>query len=584
MLFPEQFLYELTSRCDIVQTVSRYVALSRRGTRHFGLCPFHNEKTPSFCVSADRQFYYCFGCGAGGDVISFIMGIENISFTDAVAKLAEQAGMRVPETGADFEAGKKRKRLIEVCRDAARFYHDMLKSGAGSPARAYLERRGIKAAAITAFGIGYSPPERDLLINTLADKGYNKTELLEAGLIVPDSSGGFYDRFRNRVMFPIIDARGAVIGFGGRVLDDSQPKYLNSPETLIFNKRKNLFALNIARKSKSDYFILAEGYLDVISLHQEGFGSAVASLGTAITGEQGRLVSRYKKKVVIAYDSDTAGINASERAIEIMKSSGVSVRVLRMTGAKDPDEYIKKFGREKFARLLDASKRDTEYRLDTLRAKHDLKDDAERLEYLKEAVEVLSRLDGAIERDIYIARVAETAGVSKDAVFAEVNGQRRAAAKKSLKEKEKRDLSPVRKLMPASRELKYSHPKSAFAEEGLAALLFAYRDLIPKAAEKLKPEHFSSELLARLYALISEQYREGSELTMSGIALKFDPEETAHIAAVLARHGSPPKDALDDYIDTIEREFIIRNAESGDGDLLIKAAEFYRKKKGYGDK
>lgn len=586
MSFSEQFLYELTSRSDIVQIASRYVSLTRRGSSFVGLCPFHNEKTPSFNVSADKQFYYCFGCGAGGDVISFVMGIENLSFPDTVIKLADSAGISVPEqTGGDFAAGEKKKRAMDVCRDAAHYYHEALNADSGNRAREYLSNRGISPATVKAFGLGYSPPEWDGLINSMTDKGYTKAELLDAGLILPNKSGGFYDRFRNRLMFPIIDVRGEVIGFGGRVMDGSEPKYLNSPETLVFNKRKNLFALNFARKSKRDYFILAEGYMDVISLHQAGFTCAIASLGTALTEEQVRMISRHKNEVIIAFDSDKAGVSAAERAIELFKMSGINVRVLRMKDAKDPDEYIKKFGRERFSRLLSASQADTEYRLDTAMANFDLNDDAQRVLYMKEAVEILAGILSPIERDIYISRVAEAVKVSKDAVLSEVNRRRKDKWKKSRKEQERRDLSPVKKLMPASRDLKYGNPKSAFAEEGLISLLMGRRELIPKAEEKLLPEHFSSELLSRIYKLIIEQYKTGSELAMTMVTLRFSPEEASHIAAILARNITPQPDALGDYIDTIKKEYLRRAADSEDDtDILLHAAEYYRKKKGYGGK
>ena len=294
MAYPREFMDELIARSDIVSVVSRYVSLTRRGSGNLGLCPFHNEKTPSFNVSSDKQFFHCFGCGVGGDVISFVMKIENIEFPDAVAKLAEWAGMEVPQSTYGEGERNKRKRAQEACRDAARFFHERLKADAGAEARKYLLGRGLSPATITRFGLGFSPDSWSELLDSLTSRGYSKTELLEAGLVTTGKTGRIYDRFRGRAMFPIIDVRGTVIGFGGRIMGDGEPKYLNSPESAVFNKRKNLYALNLAKTSKADYMLLAEGYMDVIALHQAGFDSAVASLGTSLTEEQAHLISNIR--------------------------------------------------------------------------------------------------------------------------------------------------------------------------------------------------------------------------------------------------------------------------------------------------
>lgn len=411
MAFPESFLQELAERNDIVDVVSGYVRLTKKsGSNLFGLCPFHSEKTPSFSVSPDKQIYHCFGCGKGGSVISFIMEIENLSFPEAVAFLANRAGMQLPEQSNDPGA-KKRQRLLALNRDAARFFHAQLKTPAGQPARDYLARRQLTAQTVTRFGLGFAPDTWDSLVRAMKALGYSEQELFDGGLVRHGRSGGVYDTFRNRLMFPVIDVRGNVIGFSGRILGDGEPKYMNSPETIVFSKSHNLFALNLAKKSKCGYIILAEGNIDVASLHQAGFDSAVASLGTSLTPEQARLLSRYTSEIVIAYDNDGAGQKASQRAIGILEKLEVRVRVLQMQGAKDPDEYIKTFGADAFRNLLEQSENHIDYRLGAVQRKYDLQVDEQRVAFVKEAAGVVAELPGSVEREVYAMRVAETAGM-----------------------------------------------------------------------------------------------------------------------------------------------------------------------------
>ncbi len=583
MAFPDGFLEELSAKSDIVETVSRYVSLTRRGSNYVGLCPFHNEKTPSFSVSQDKQFFHCFGCGTGGDVISFIMRVENLDFPDAVRFLAERAGMTVPENSEhEKSARKKRERLQALMSEAGRHFHQVLMSDVGKPGLEYLLNRGLSIGTIRRFGAGFAPESWDNLIKAMGDKGYTKSELMDAGLAVSNKKGGIYDRFRNRVMFPIIDVRGNVIGFGGRVMDGGEPKYLNSPETLVFNKRKNLFALNFAKKSQADKIILAEGYMDVIALHQAGFDSAVASLGTSLTEEQARLIARYKNKVVIAYDADGAGQKAATRAIDILKSAGVDVKILRMSGAKDPDEYIKKFGRERFAKLMDSSEADVEYRLHSVRAGFDLEDDAARVEYLKKASKLLAQINSSIEREVYITRVAKETGIKVDALSHEVMNQRKALIRKSKREEEKKELAPIQKMMPKERSLRYENPRCAAAEEGLVALLFATQDRIKEAEKKVKPEEFSSSILAKAYEIELECMREDRECSMTAFTEKMSPEELNHISGVLAKKASFCRaSAMEDYIEVIRQE-TVKNSNKEGTDPLLEAAKMYREKKGYG--
>ena len=385
MAFPENFISELIERNDIVSVVSDYVRLTKRsGSNMFGLCPFHSEKTPSFSVSPDKQFYHCFGCGKGGGVINFIMEIENLSFPEAVEFLAKRVGMPIPEEENSAES-KKRRRMLDLNRDAARFFHTCLKSPEGRAAQAYMNARQITPPTATRFGLGAAPDTWDSLRNAMHELGYRDQELFEAGLVRKGKSGGFYDTFRGRLMFPVIDVRGDVIGFSGRILGDGEPKYMNSPETLVFNKSRNLFAMNLAKKSKSGYIILAEGNIDVVMMHQAGFDSAVASLGTSLTAEQARLISRFTNEVIIAYDSDGAGKKASQRAIGLLEKLDVKVKVLSMTGAKDPDEFIKLKGADAFRNLLEKSENHIDYRLGAVQRKYDLKVDEQRVAFVKEA-------------------------------------------------------------------------------------------------------------------------------------------------------------------------------------------------------
>lgn len=578
MTFSDSFLDEVRARCDIVDVISRYTSLTKRGSGYVGLCPFHNEKTPSFSVSRDKQFFHCFGCGVGGDVITFMMKIENLDFPDAVAQLAERAGLSVPVLDENANLAKRRRdRVYALNKEAARFFHTCLHSEGGKEALSYLNNRGLTAATQTRFGLGYAPNAWDGLLKEMLAKGYTKNEMLDAGLAVTGKKGSVYDRFRNRVMFPIIDVKGQVLGFGGRVMDDSTPKYLNSPETIVFNKRKNLFALNLAKKTTAPALILAEGYMDVIALHQAGFDCAVASLGTSLTEEQVKLISRYKKEVIIAYDSDGAGMKATERAIELIKPSEVSVKVLRMQGAKDPDEFIKKFGRDRFVRLLENAEGDSEYRLAGVRANFDLNTDEGKIAYLREAVEAISRMPNKIEREIYIARVSRDTGVSVDAVKHEVERAFRKEEKRKVREQESKNLNPTRTIQPSNRSMRFENPKSAVAEENVIAILTLRHDWIEGVASELSPGDFSSPMLSDIYRTILRQHDSGREVTPASVLGEVQGDAANHLAGVLARDIEPRSDALHDYIATIKMEKL----KSGD-DALLEAAKLYREKKSYG--
>ncbi len=574
MALPESFLDELVARCDIYDIVSRYVSLKKSGSNYFGVCPFHSEKTPSFSVNREKQIYHCFGCGAGGGVINFIMRIENFTFIEAVRFLAEIAGMEMPEENfGEASARRRRQRLVELSTEAARFYAAQLQQPQGTKGLEYLRKRGMTVGTIRHFGLGFAPDGWDHLIKAMAEKGFTKEELLAAGLVVKNQSGGVYDRFRNRVMFPIIDIKGNVIAFGGRVMDDSLPKYLNSSDTPIFNKSRNLFAMNFAKRTKRDYFILAEGYMDVIALHQAGFDCAVASLGTSLTEDQARLMaSRGKTEAVICYDSDEAGKKAAQRAIDILNRAGMKVRVLRVTGAKDPDEFIKKNGADGFEKLLTQTNTDIEYKLLVLKSKYDLETDEGKVGYLQAAARLLAAIPSEVQREISGRSVAREAGVSHQAMMDEIRRTLRMNRKRDKKQEEQSAKNTVRSYQPAQKELRYENLRSARCEEKLLGLVLSDEELLKKAAETIAPEEFSSPFLAKVYAGVLQRRQQGGEISLAACLTDLTQDESdllTKIASQSVRSENPGQE-LEDYISVIKFEYIKKQNE--DEQDLLQAA------------
>lgn len=555
MPLPDRFLDELLARTDIVDLVSESVRLTKKGNSYWGCCPFHSEKTPSFHVVPDRQMYKCFGCGKGGGAINYVMELENLPFKDAVAVLAQRAGMPVPEFGSSPGARERREKILAINTQAARAFHRWLHGPEGAEGLRYLQRRGLSRRTLTNFGLGFAPNGWDGLITELSAQGYDKRDLLDAGLAVSNKDGRIYDRFRNRVMFPIIDVRGNVIGFGGRVMDDSTPKYLNSPDTPVYNKSRNVFALNIAKTSRAGRVILTEGYMDTISLHQAGFDSAVASLGTALTEEHGQLLARYFREAVIAYDGDGAGVKAAQRAIPILEKAGLKVKVLQMQGAKDPDEFIKAYGREAFARLLDQSENQVDYRLAQIQKKYDLTDDSQRIAFLQEAAQLVAALHSAVEREIYGGHAAQTAGVTPDAMKLEVDRALKSRLRKAKKQQERKDLTPVSQNQPEARELRYKNYPSARAEEGIIRLLLRDPSLVSRMKE-LSQEEFSSELLKKVFGLIIDREEKGLSVNVAVLASELTESEMNHITQILEepQQISNSEQSIEDYIFVIRRE------------------------------
>ena len=590
-MFDQRFLDELIARSDIVDVVSGYVALQRKGGNLFGLCPFHNEKTPSFSVSPDKQIYHCFGCKKGGGVINFIMEIENLTFPEAVRFLAKRANLPVPEDdGPQDGADRLRRRVLELNRDAARWYYDLLCSPEGAAVQAYLDRRQIRKSIAVRFGMGASPDRWDGLLTAMTRRGYTKEELLAAGLVVNGKNGRLYDKFRNRLMLPVIDTRGDVVGFGSRVIDNSEPKYMNTTETITYSKRRILYGLNLAKKTKRPNIILCEGNLDVVTLHQAGFDNAVASMGTALTVEQTRLLSRFTKELVLCYDNDNAGQLATQRALELLNNSEFSVKVLklpnRMVDGKptkqDADDFIKNYGPAAFENLLSGSENGMEFRMTQIAARYDLTSDEGRIGYAGEMAEELCRLENAVERDVYTNRAAQTAGLSPEAMKLEVQRAFKRRAARDRKARERQELNLTRSLQPADRAIRYDDLRSAMAEEGVIRLLMQDDSLFPDQPP-LREDEFSSPLLGRIYG---ELWRcRGSGSSMAALSASLTPEEMSHLTTLLQKPESTANapQALADYIRIIREEGVKRSGRSA-MDALAAARDTYKDKKGYGGK
>ena len=572
MAFPAAFIDELIQRNPIEDVVGQYVSLRRSGSNMFGLCPFHGEKTASFSVAPDKGMYYCFGCHKGGGSINFMMELEGLSYPDAVRALAKRVGMEVPEDEQYQSRYKLQERLWALHKEAARFYHSQLFAPVGQQALSYAQKRGMPKSVLVNFGIGYAPDSWTALVDVLRKKGYTDEELKESGLVtVSKKDGSLFDRFRDRLMFPIIDVRGNVIGFGGRIMKDdpNAAKYLNSPETAIFNKRKNLFALNIAKKSKLDYIILVEGYMDAIALHQYGFDCAVASLGTALTEDGATLLSKYTEQVVLIYDGDKAGQNATQRAIPILEKTGLQVKVLQMKDAKDPDEFLKKFGADRFKLLLEESANRVEYQLNAIRRKYDIREDDQKVKYIHESAELISTLGSAVQREVYGHRVAEAAGISFDALKLEVNKAFKSRVAREKKQQEKIDLTPAKNLQPKSRNIRYDNMKSAMAEENLLAMVLKEPALLDVTAG-LSAVEFSSKLLGRAYEQLRQRYGEGLEVSVAVLA-DFDSEEMSHLAGISQRHTGPVDEtALRDCVRIIQSEHQASTVASDDDLMALR--------------
>ena len=559
MPIPEEFIQELKLRSDIADVISGYVNLKKAGRNLVGLCPFHNEKTPSFSVSPENGFFYCFGCGAGGDVITFIKRIENLDYIDAVKFLAQKAGMSVPEDNKNDGLTRLRNRIYEANREAARFFHKMLYTNEGSKALEYLRGRQLSEKTIIHFGLGYSPKSRYELVNYLKSKGFTNNELIQANLANKSDRGYLFDRFSDRVMFPIMDLRGNVIAFGGRIMSDMKPKYLNTSDTPAFNKSRNLFALQFAKNKANGQLILVEGYMDVIALHQAGFENAVATLGTALTQEQATVIKRYCDEVIICYDADDAGQKATSRAISILRPTGLHIKILTVPSGKDPDEFIKSYGEQgpaRFRMLLEKSGNDADFRLRKLREKYNTDITEQRVEFLTEAAKLISSFDNSIEQDIYISRLAGELEVEKNAIKQQVMRYR----KKNSREYIKREQREIQNNLSARNDRinteKAYNLRAANAEEALIALLMYNPDAAQSVFKRLLPEKFITSFNRKVYETIKKRADAGFDFSITDISGEFSNDEMSRITKLLASHPreTDPVSAANDYIAVLEDE------------------------------
>lgn len=533
MRFSDEFLTELRARTDIEDVVGRYTEIRHRGSRNpTALCPFHTEKTPSFVIYPDTQSYYCFGCGAGGDAVNFIRNIERLDYTEAVRYLCERVGMRMPTDPVDDEYTRIRRRCYEANREAARFFFYCLSQPEAQAARAYIEKRRLLPETVKHFGLGFAPDKWDALLVHLRKKGFHDDELIAFDLARKTKNGHTIDTFRNRLMFPIIDLRGNVMAFGGRVLDDSKPKYLNSSDTPVYKKSQGIYALNFAKNTKDRKLILCEGYMDVIAMHQAGFTNAVAGLGTAFTSEQISLLARYCDELTLSFDSDEAGIKATRRALSMLSNAPMKIRVMHLDGGKDPDEIIKTRGRQQMANIIEKAVNDTEFGLAQAAAKYDISSPDGKLGYLNEAVPILAGLRNPIERDLYITKLANDLEVSRDAIIAQVNKaaarQRRQLANDEFDNAAKKASGEDRSVNPNPE--KKENLRACNAEERILAMLLRHPDFLKKMRGRLTPDIFVTELNRDIFTGISRRIAEGRTLELASFGEDSPNEQIAYLA------------------------------------------------------
>lgn len=558
-MIPQEYIQEVVARNDITDVIGSYVQLRHRGRTHTGLCPFHSEKTPSFVVYPETQSYYCFGCGAGGDVITFIRTMNNLGYVEAVKFLAARAGMPLPDE--DDKAGKLRSRILEINKQAARFFYQCLNANneQASAARAYWRRRGLSDGTIRRFGLGWAPDDFRSTLNWLRERGFNEEELLASGLVKRSEKGNLYNIFRGRVMTPIFDLRGNVIAFGGRVLGDEKPKYINSPETPVYKKSRAIFALNLAKKSPSRRYILCEGYMDVISLHQAGFDTAVAACGTALTGEQVKLLENYADEVVLCYDSDEAGQKATARSLELFSHSPIKVSVLTVTGAKDPDEFIKKFGKNRFEMLLNGTHNALEYKLGKLKDNYDLATDAGRVGYIQDAIRLLTGHITPTEREVYAGRLAQETNVSKASIQSQLDAALRQADRREDRRRQKELLNQG---TAAQIKVPYSLGGEkalgiANAEQQLLAAMLKNADFIPLVRSRIQPDKLLLPDMQQACQAVFNCYDRGVTAELATLAPEVTPETLSLLSAILARNHDVAitRQDVEMYLDRIEQSF-----------------------------
>lgn len=559
MLFPDSFLQELKLRSDITEIASLYVNLKRHGRNMVGLCPFHGEKTPSFNIYTENGSFYCFGCGAGGDVITFIMKIENLDYVEAVKFLAQRAGMEMPENTYDDSLSKLRMRIYEANREAARFFHATLLSQRGQSGLNYLRGRALSDRTIRHFGLGFADDDWNSLCNHLKNKGFSEYEIYSANLAFKRKSGnGIYDRFVNRVMFPIIDLRGNVIAFGGRIMTDEKPKYLNTSDTPVFKKSENLFSLNNAKSSGTRTLILCEGYMDVIALNQAGFTNAVATLGTALTNEQAVLMKRYADEVIICYDADGAGQKATARAIEILRNAGLPIKILTVPSGKDPDEFIRSKGENgpaAFKLLIEKCGNDIEYRLMKLKENYNLNTTDGKVAFLNEAVKIVATIESPIERDVFASKLCTELEIDKNAFLEQISKVKRRDRRENIKKETRQIQAELNGQSDKINREHYKKPRSSSAEEALLVYLINNPDYANSISERVTPDKFSNSLIKRYYEYVLSKIKSGYE-PLTSVSSDFNSDEVSYLYKLISTTipAASTREAVEEYINVINEE------------------------------
>lgn len=559
MPFPDSFLQELKLRSDITEIASSYVNLKRHGRNMVGLCPFHGEKTPSFNIYTESGSFYCFGCGAGGDVITFIMKIENLDYVEAVKFLAQRAGMEMPENTYDDSLSKLRMRIYEANREAARFFHATLLSQRGQSGLNYLRGRALSDRTIRHFGLGFADDDWNSLCNHLKNKGFSEYEIYSANLAFKRKNGnGIYDRFVNRVMFPIIDLRGNVIAFGGRIMTDEKPKYLNTSDTPVFKKSENLFSLNNAKSSGTRTLILCEGYMDVIALNQAGFTNAVATLGTALTNEQAVLMKRYADEVIICYDADGAGQKATARAIDILRNAGLPIKILTVPSGKDPDEFIRSKGDNgpaAFKLLIEKCGNDIEYRLMKLKENYNLNTTDGKVAFLNEAVKIVATIESPIERDVFASKLCAELEIDKNAFLEQISKVKRRGRRENIKKETRQIQAELNGQNDKINREHYKKPRSSSAEEALLVYLINNPDYANSISERVTPDKFSNSLIKRYYEYVLSKIKSGYE-PLTSVSSDFNSDEVSYLYKLISTTipAASTREAVEEYINVINEE------------------------------
>lgn len=565
MALNENFLQELKFKTDIEDIISTYVTLKKRGNTSVGLCPFHNEKTPSFTVYNDTQSFYCFGCGAGGDAIGFIRKIENLDYIDAVKLLAQRAGMQMPQDGFDDSISKKRRRILEINRESAKFFHSYMMSEQGRVGLEYFLNRGLTKKTITKFGLGYAPDSWNSLLKHLKSLGYGIGEMVDAGVVKVGRNNNYYDTFKNRVMTPIIDVRGNVIAFGGRVLDDSKPKYVNTSDTLVYKKTNELFALNLAKDSGKDTLILCEGYMDVISMHQAGFTNAVAGCGTALTSEQVRLISRYANEVILAYDADEAGQKAVHKAMNLFKTTDVKIKVPKFVGGKDPDEIIKKLGRDKFKGMLEGATNDTEFALLEIKDKYDISTTQGKIDFVGDALKVIASLQ-PVEQDIYLSRISNELSIEKSSLKLQLSTIVKLRKNREKKSQYKTIINDYTRNEARKTYDTGISTRQSKAEDRLLTLLIYYPDC-SKLLNNFDSSRLSDGFVKKAYAALLERINDGLDFDLMTLGEQFSDTDYAEFSKLMNTNieSANPKEEFKDCLNIINKEYEKKNSSSPSG-------------------